>query len=94
MVEMLMQEATLATLKQTIPVLKAKRARERELEQVLADLKAEGVLDPDTENVSAAVDAILNGIFSGPAFEPEPEAGAGEAGTNGAGAERRHEVPL
>jgi hypothetical protein len=88
MVEMLMQEATLAHLKAMVPMLKKKRARERELAKVLEDLKAEGAIDPDTENASDAVDAILNAVFSAPAqrSEPEPDTNGDEPG-----AERVHE---
>ena len=74
-----MESAIRAHLVAMAPVIKKKRARDRELDKVIEDLREEGMIDPEIGNASDAVNAILHSIFTStppapPAAAPEPEA--------------------
>jgi hypothetical protein len=64
--EMLMQEAVRAHMKAMVPVIRKRRARERELAKVVDELKDEGLLDPEVGDVQAAVDFVINSMFATP----------------------------
>lgn len=82
-----MERAVRGNLRATVPVIKRKRAEDREMQKVIDDLKAEGMIDPDLADVDAAVEAILTAMFAGAenVVAPEPS-------PNGQGATVEQEV--
>jgi hypothetical protein len=60
-----MEEAVRAHLIAMMPVIKKKQARERELAKVIADAKAEGLIDENAGDAGEVVVGVLNNIFAG-----------------------------
>lgn len=81
-----MERAVRGNLRATLPVIKRKRAEDREMQKVLDELKAENMIDPELATVDDAVHAILDAMFAGAEnVVPEPS-------PNGQGAAAEQEV--
>lgn len=77
--EPFMQEAVRAHIHAMVPVIKKKRARDREDAKVLEDMRDEGLIDPEIATITEAIDAVLMMVFTGkPAAEGAPEAPAAD----------------